>query len=123
METVRSLTDGAKSYVNEQVAAVKAFNKREALLQGVNLGEHIFIRHGLRHIAGCPHFDVWHAPWRFAPGRVRAGWTCPNAGLIVTSALMIWKTLILVTGSESPVRVALPRVHMMVLLQWPLGLP
>lgn len=26
------------------------------------------------------------------------------AGLIVTSALMIWKTLILVTGSESPVR-------------------
>lgn len=27
-------------------------------------------------------------------------------GLIVTSALMIWKTLILVTGSESPVRVA-----------------
>jgi hypothetical protein len=26
-----------------------------------------------------------------------------TAGLIVTSALMIWKTLILVTGSESPV--------------------
>ncbi|KAK9813690.1 hypothetical protein WJX73_003835 [Symbiochloris irregularis] len=30
-----------------------------------------------------------------------------NLGLIVTSALMIWKTLILVTGSESPVVVVL----------------
>ncbi len=25
------------------------------------------------------------------------------SGLIITSALMIWKTLILITGSESPV--------------------
>ena len=29
-----------------------------------------------------------------------------RAGLIVTSALMIWKGLILVTGSESPVRLS-----------------
>lgn len=41
MDAVRTLADGAKSYVSEQVAAVKAFNKREALLQGVNLGEHV----------------------------------------------------------------------------------
>ena len=30
-----------------------------------------------------------------------------SAGLIITSALMIWKTLILVSGSESPVVVVL----------------
>jgi len=33
-----------------------------------------------------------------------------GSGLIITSALMIWKTLILLTGSESPVSSAtLPR--------------
>lgn len=36
----------------------------------------------------------------------------PAAGLIVTSALMIWKTLILVTGSESPVCTMLLRVQL-----------
>lgn len=65
MDMVRTAVAGVRGYVNEQLAAVKAFNKREALLQGVNLG------------------------------------------LIVTSALMIWKTLILITGSESPVVVVL----------------
>ena len=30
-----------------------------------------------------------------------------SAGLIVTSVLIIWKTMILVTGSESPVVVVL----------------
>jgi hypothetical protein len=54
MDVVRSFADGAKGYVSEQVAAVKAFNKREALLQGVNLGEHVRGRHGLRHHAGNP---------------------------------------------------------------------
>lgn len=52
MDTVRSLADGAKSYVSEQVAAVKAFNKREALLQGVNLGAHGLWLHGLPCIPG-----------------------------------------------------------------------
>jgi hypothetical protein len=40
MDAVRSIVAGAKGYISEQVAAVKAFNKREALLQGVNLGKH-----------------------------------------------------------------------------------
>jgi len=42
-----------------------------------------------------------------APAReARASSYCSvaHAGLIVSSALMLWKTLILITGSESPVR-------------------
>jgi hypothetical protein len=61
MDTVRSLADGTKSYVSEQVAALKAFNKREALLQGVNLGEHVFS--GLCHIAKSLLSTPW---WRRA---------------------------------------------------------
>ena len=105
-------------------------NKRQALLQGINLGA----RRGGR--AGCGARQAATAflpspplPLRLLPARHRRALRCPGArqahrhpppppqpphtppsatpplaGLIVTSALMIWKTLILVTGSESPVR-------------------
>ena len=35
---------------------------------------------------------------------------CLCAGLIVTTALMIWKSLVLFTGSESPVKLLSPHL-------------
>ena len=57
------------------------------------------------------HLSLWPSIW---PAALRSqihvlSLPLPLSGLIVTSALMIWKSLMLITGSESPVRVqALP---------------
>lgn len=37
MDAIQGMYAGAKGFVGEQIAA-KAFNKREAIMQGVNLG-------------------------------------------------------------------------------------
>lgn len=80
MEVINGTVKDIKSSYDE----LRKLNKRQALLQGVNLG----------------------IPLRVAIGVFTSSIdsSCSTAGLIVTSALMIWKTLILLTGSESPVR-------------------
>lgn len=57
MDAVRSAGASVKGYVSEQVAAVKAFNKREALLQGVNLGDHACLHNG---IIAASTGRAWH---------------------------------------------------------------
>ena len=64
-----------------------------------------------------PGVRAWMSGMPFGTWRLdESGQFGLDAGLIVTSALMIWKTLILVTGSESPVRAASVSVHITVLL-------
>lgn len=69
---------------------LKRMKKRQLLGSAVNLGE------GQEQSSSGPPADP-RAPTEPA---------CPAAaGLVVTSALIIWKILMLLTGSESPVRV------------------
>ena len=82
--------DTIKSSVRGVVDDLTSLNVRQLLNQVVTLGD----SHGVSSLKlGC----------NSCPSR-------PNvlsaAGLIVTSALMIWKSLILVTGSESPASAA-----------------
>lgn len=74
-----AIVQTVRGYVDELLS----LNFRQLLSQGVNLGA--CIQSISPAPAACSVADTRHA------------------GLIVTSALMIWKTLILVTGSESPV--------------------
>lgn len=67
--------------IKDAFHTLRTMDLRQFLTQGMNLGTYIFL-------SFPPH--VHDAP-----------------GLIVTSALIIWKTLILITGSESPVVVVL----------------
>lgn len=83
MEVINGTVKDIKSSYDE----LRKLNKRQALLQGVNLGT----PHRLAIVVFKGILDS----------------SCSTAGLIVTSALMIWKTLILLTGSESPVRHAI----------------
>lgn len=66
---------------------LKRMKKRQLLGSAVNLGE------GQGRQQSGP-----------ADPRAPTEPACPAAGLVVTSALIIWKTLMLLTGSESPVR-------------------
>lgn len=63
------------------VDELRKMNVREVLHQGINLGTN----------ETCNKHGVDRTP--------------PIAALIVTSALMLWKGLVVVTGSESPVRI------------------
>ncbi len=65
-----------------------SFNLRPFLLQGTNLGK-------LATVTGCCCSN-----WELF---TEDSWPA-SAGLVVTSALIIWKSLILITGCESPVR-------------------
>ena len=97
-------------------------NLRQLLTQGVNLGEElVFSKHFS--IVCCPDVDfvkcnTFFGSIRttfFISARAPSSARClpinravielhfPPAGLIVTTALMIWKGLVLFTGSESPV--------------------
>lgn len=69
-------------------------HKRQMLLQGINLGQRLAG-------AACPSGD--------RPGTLIAPPRLLPAGLIITSALMIWKSLVLFSGSESPVSSAVRR--------------
>lgn len=80
--------DWVRSQLNGFSSEFKGMNARQLIGQGVNLGEWCdlvppvtSIREGLQSLntARCA------------------------AGLVVTSALIIWKSLMLITGSESPV--------------------
>ena len=75
-------------FFNDVVQTFKRMNVRQFLSQTVQLGES-WLEPDLEL---CTSLSVLSVT------------PLPAAGLIVTSALMIWKTLILVTGSESPVR-------------------
>ena len=81
-------------------------NVRQFLLQGINLGRQLdqVKQANCTAALDCldkPSFRCWMGMNLLAPG------VC-FAGLIVASALMIWKSLILITGSESPVRILSP---------------
>ncbi len=65
-----------------------SFNLRPFLLQGTNLGK-------LATVTG-----YCGSNWELF---MEDSWLV-SAGLVVTSALIIWKSLILITGCESPVR-------------------
>jgi hypothetical protein len=69
--------------IKETYAALKNMNKKQFVMQGINLG---VARHVVPKLH-CINPEPRH-----------------RAGLIVSSALIIWKSLMLFTGSESPVR-------------------
>jgi signal peptidase len=83
---IQSFIQSAKDQWNELVN----LNKRQALTQAVNLGAGSWVQG-----SSCLQLR-----------QQRAHWTCLLAGLVVTSALIIWKSLMLITGSESPVGAA-----------------
>ena len=91
----RDLASGLKDQVKSFVDPVVKLNKRQALTQGVNLGNATFCGKA-----------VWQSNEKVGVGLVQSV-ACCLPGLIITSALMIWKTLILLTGSESPVSLLL----------------
>ena len=86
---------------------LKQMNKRELLTQGINLGASC---HRCQPPTPPPihHPAALSLPWLRMRELVQAPVATPtcvaHAGLIVSSALMLWKTLIFMTGSESPVR-------------------
>ena len=79
----------AKSYITSSLQELKAMDKPRFGLQAVNLGE------GDR------------GPLALLCGRCRleidVEGTLPPAGTLITTGLMIWKFLVLLTGSDSPV--------------------
>jgi len=83
-----AMMKAATSWATGTVNEIRAMNVRQLLLQAVNLGES----------ASTTAYIA--APPTLAPC-LTAGYA---AGLIITSALIIWKSLILWTGSDSPVR-------------------
>jgi hypothetical protein len=81
---IQSFIQGCKDQWNELVN----LNKRQALTQGVNLGA------GQLSAPACSCGSRGLTGLALLPG------------LVVTSALIIWKSLMLITGSESPVGAA-----------------
>jgi hypothetical protein len=102
-------------YITESVTDVwtslKRMNKRQFTTQGVNLGALItaVLLRVTNAASRLSHLTGADGGWRGLANRA--------AGLVVTSALIIWKSLMLFTGSESPVselanrRAAAPRLE------------
>ena len=84
----------ARSYMICSLQELKAMDKTRFGLQAVNLG------------GGCTPLDLHHILCKAAggsPTRRCQGWLS-IAGTLITTGLMIWKFLVLITGSDSPVR-------------------
>jgi hypothetical protein len=78
--------EAISSTVSEVWTSLKRMNMRQFMTQGVNLGPGVITQ---TLCAACR--------WRLLTGDAQ------RPGLVVTSALIIWKSLMLFTGSESPV--------------------
>ena len=110
-------------WVKETYASFRRMNFRQLMSQAIQLGAHAWFPHAavpchgrlplpaplLVRLPSCPALSLGRAVAANV-GNTRAAslscyaWLHACAGLIMTSALMIWKSLMLVTGSESPVR-------------------
>lgn len=86
-------------FIKDTFQTLKRMNYRQLLQQGVQLGERSACKSPLQ-LSANAHSVLCVSP-------MMPSHALPlDPGLIVTSALMIWKSLMLVTGSESPVSCA-----------------
>jgi hypothetical protein len=83
--------DWVKSQWDGFIGEFKGMNARQLIGQGVNLGESVAHDHAV-----CRTNSA-------ASRSTGSQLDLRHAGLVVTSALIIWKSLMLITGSESPV--------------------